>query len=76
MNGVILCRGWGLDDTVRRFWSGRRWVVDPSDAELFQGTKWHAVYHRLCAQNATDRAIVGVRNYGLLDEQTVKPRSL
>lgn len=76
MSGVILCRGYGLDGSIRRFWSGKRWVVDPSDAELYQGTKWHAAYHRLRADNKTDLDITGVHNYGLVDERAVAPRSL
>jgi hypothetical protein len=76
MKGVIICRGYGLDDSVRRFWSGSRWVVDPSDAELYQGTKWHADYHRLRKANTTDHDIVAVSNYGFIDEQTIKPRSV
>lgn len=71
MIGVVLCRGYGLDDTVRRFWSGRRWVVDPSDAELYQGTKWRAELHRLRANNTNDHDIVAVHNYGLVDEAKI-----
>lgn len=76
MKGVIICRAYGCDSSVRRFWSGRRWVVDPSDAWLYQGTEWHAVYHKLCASNRTDRDIVGVHNYGYNDETTMRPRSI
>lgn len=24
MKGIIICRGYGYDESVRRFWSGRR----------------------------------------------------
>jgi hypothetical protein len=71
VNGVIICRGYGLDASIRRFWSGRRWVVDPSDAELYQGNRWMAECRRLRAKNTTDRDIVGVSNYGLVDEQKI-----
>lgn len=76
MNGVIICRGYTFDASVRRFWSGKRWVVDPSDAWLYQGNSWIREYHRLCASNTTDREIVGVSNYGLVDEQAITPRSI
>ena len=72
MKGVILCRGYGLDDTVRRFWSGRRWVVDPSDALVYNGTAWHRDLDRLRLKNATDHGIVPVYNYGFTDEQVIK----
>ena len=76
MTGTILCRGYNQDASIRRFWSGKRWVVDPSDAELYEGTRWHAVYYRLRDSNTTDHAITGVLNYGLVDEQSHIPRSL
>jgi len=74
MKGVILCRGYGLDSSVRRFWSGRRWVVDPSDAWLYTGrpSEWQRELERLRLGNTTDREIVAVLDYGYNDEAVIK----
>jgi hypothetical protein len=76
MKGVIICRGYGLDATVRRFWSGKRWVVDPSDAMLYQGSAWNRDHDRLRGNNTTDHDIVGVSNYGYTDEHVIGRISL
>jgi hypothetical protein len=72
MNGVVLCRAYGFDASIRRFWSGRRWVVDPSDAKLYGGAAWHRDLDRLRLKNTSDFGIVAVNNYGLVDERLVE----
>lgn len=52
----------------QKFWNGRRWVSDASDAETYTGSKARKAYE-LVAGKAGHEQIVLIENYGLETER-------